>query len=93
MSVCNCLITPIDLIHIRRRIGPDKATADNLIPHTIVHNNRSLLWLSISMINITSRKYPDQFYFQSRMLFFKKNKDESIPTLEDIRPITVTSLH
>ena len=45
------------------------------------------------MINITSRKYPDQFYFQSRMLFFKKNKDESIPTLEDIRPITVTSLH
>lgn len=45
------------------------------------------------MINITSKRYPDQFYFQSRMLFFKKNKDESHPMLDEIRPITITSLH
>lgn len=43
----NLLITPIDLILIRRRIHPDKATSDNLLPHTLIHNDKNLLWLSI----------------------------------------------
>lgn len=52
-------MTPEDLRIARKRIGPYKACADNLIPHTIIHNDHNLLWHSLRLTNTLTKNYPD----------------------------------
>lgn len=56
------LITPIDMLHIRKRLDPGKAVSDNLLTFAIPHINANLLYFSISLINITTKMFPSQFY-------------------------------